>query len=105
MDFLPQDVPYGPSEDLFRGTVVPLLQRPVDEEVPLLIVQIGDAGGEVVGDQANAVTALAQRLLGSLALGDVMDQHETTLHLSILVEVWHVGHFDGACHSVGICPV
>jgi len=71
MGFLPQDVSYGMSEDLFGRTVVPRFERTIDKPIPLLGIKIGDCHGQVIGDQANLVTALAQRLFGLLAFGEV----------------------------------
>jgi hypothetical protein len=71
-----QDVGDAQAHELFLRIAGQLSRRLVDLQVAALLVGDEDAVGGVVDVAAVARLALAQRLFGPLALGDVVDDRE-----------------------------
>ena len=66
-----RDVPEGSCEQLRAGVADDVAKLLIDSEEAAFAIRVGDADGRVLERAAEPRLALAQRLLGPLALGDV----------------------------------
>src|SRR3954452_21582186 len=75
-----RDVPESPREQFLAWVADEFAKLLVDPEEAAFAVDVGDADGRILERAAEPPLALAQRLLGPLAIGDLSLQLFRTAH-------------------------